>query len=67
MTPWNTKYSFAVGWIVVILSAAALAGVASVGAWIMVSLVAFGPSIARVYFSQAPAQTTSESIQNAKR
>jgi hypothetical protein len=54
-------------WIVGILLTATLASVQSQMAWLVVSVVAFGPAAALLHFSREVPQTISERIQRARR
>jgi len=67
MNPSNKKYSLAVGWTLAVLITGLVASVASPTAWLIVGVVALGPSLVLLHLSRELRQTTSESIQEARR
>lgn len=67
MTPNNKKQLLAAGWVVAILAMALVLSVGSLTAWLMVSVVAFGPSIVLLHFWRDESLTTSQRIQEARR
>ena len=67
MNSANKKLLLAAGWIALVLFIALLLPVASLRGWLLTALVAFGPSVAMLYFAREQSQTMSQSIHHARR
>jgi hypothetical protein len=61
------KRSLAAAWIVAVIAVALVAGVGAPMAWLVVSVVGFGPSIVVLHFWKQQPQTITQSIQEARR
>jgi len=67
MTPSNKKQTLAVGWTLAVLITGLVASVGSPTSWLIVGVVALGPSLVLLHLSRELSQTTSQRIQEARR
>ncbi len=63
----HTKRTVAIGWIMAAFLLGLALNVRSTTGWGLLAAVALGPPLIMMLLWKAPAQTTSESIQNARR
>ena len=67
MTPNNKKQVLAAGWVLSILAMALVLSVGSPAAWLMVSAVAFAPTIVLLLFWKHGSLTNAPRTQEARR